>query len=84
MGDMADDAFDRAMDEMLDPDFDYDYVPQGRYSYGFTPGCQFCKKKSVYWQRTANGYRLFNTFDLTMHMCKDETNRNTEGFDDVE
>jgi hypothetical protein len=56
-----------------------------RYSsYGPPLKCKHCGAKSVYWQRTREGWQLNNKDDLSRHLCRQPEQPNAEGFDDVD
>lgn len=52
-------------------------------TYGEREVCKHCGSKDVFWQRVRGEWVLNNKSDLSRHQCRDNNNRNTEGFDDV-
>ncbi len=53
---------------------DYEELPQVE--------CKYCGSEGVYWEETANGWRLFNEADDTLHDCR--STASADDFDDLE
>ena len=54
-----------------------------RTAYGPVVVCKHCGSRDVYWKNTVAGYRLYDRFSLSRHLCRQPEPPNAEGFDDV-
>lgn len=89
MGEIADEHYDRMIDEGYLPVGDYFFGRRSQGSYGRSRSaygqplkCKHCGSTEVYWQRVKGEHKLYDKSDLTPHNCNKQQ-MNTEGFDDV-
>jgi len=67
MGDAADDAIDRGMDEWLSGEYD-DEGYSGSEFYSHSQSCRYCRKPDLHWNILAGKWRLFGA-DGAAHRC---------------
>lgn len=73
MGEIADDMYDRMMDQILDPDFEYEYdFPRHRGLWNVV--CKRCGACGLKWRGTSDGWPLFENVRgernrLKQHNC---------------
>jgi hypothetical protein len=66
MGEAADDAIDRGMDEWLSGEYDDD---DPGFNYGLSlRSCRYCKASGLHWEMSRGQWRLF-TEQREMHTC---------------